>query len=161
MVRVRRNVCWPPDRILVCSGGLPYSIRVEKLAIRIAKAAGGELTILHVVEPVTLDYSLAQEVHTHWSTLLKTDTPQARHLQQVLQLAIESGVQARVLVHHGPIVEEIRKEMAANDYSLVAMGSVYSSHSLHSLYRPDVTALISASVDCPLLTARGGLTDTF
>lgn len=150
-----RDACWPLQNIIVCSGGLPYTIPVERLATRLAKAAGARLTFLHVVEPVMLDYPLAKEVHSHWEHLLQTDTPQARHLKQALDYAEQIGVEARVVVRHGLILHEILDEIRSGGYDLVGMGSTYSSTSLSRLFRPDVTALVSAAVDCPLLTQRG------
>lgn len=156
-----RDTCWPLKKILVCSGGLPYTIRLEKLAIHLAQAAGASLTVLHVVEPVTLDYSLAREVHDKWARLLETNTPQAQHLQHVLAAAEAAGVQAEVKLRHGQVVDEIIHEAELGNYDLVGLGSVYSSHSLRGLYRPDVTALVSAAVSCPILTMRGKAADTF
>lgn len=150
-----RDTCWPLQHILVCSGGLPYTIPVERLATRLAKTAGAQLTFLHVVEPITLDYPLAREIHSHWEHLLQTDTPQARHLKQALDFAGQNGVEARVVVRHGLILHEILDEIRRGGYDLVGMGSTYSSTSLSRLFRPDVTALVSAEVDCPLLTQRG------
>ncbi len=150
-----RDVCWPPQNIIVCSGGLPYTIPVERLATRLARAAGASLTFLHVVEPVMLDYPLAREIHSHWERLLQTDTPQARHLKQALDFAEQNDVKARVVVRHGLILHEILDEIRSGGYDLVGMGSTYSSTSLSRLFRPDVTALVSAAVNCPLLTQRG------
>jgi nucleotide-binding universal stress UspA family protein len=150
-----RDACWPLHNIIVCSGGLPYTKPVERLATRMAKTAGARLTFLHVVEPVMLDYPLAKEIHSHWEHLLQTDTPQARHLKQALDFAEQNGVEARVVVRHGLILHEILDEIRSGGYDLVGMGSTYSSTSLSRLFRPDVTALVSAAVDCPLLTQRG------
>jgi len=156
-----RDTCWPIKKILVCSGGLAYTIRLEKMAIELAKLSGAGLTILHVVEPVTLDYSLAREVQNHWTRLIETDTPQAHHLQKVLAAAKADGVDAHVAVRHGQVVEEILTEVKTGQYDLIGLGSVYSSHTLSGLYRPDVTALVAAAVACPILTMRGKQTDTF
>ncbi|HEY4693959.1 MAG TPA: universal stress protein [Bellilinea sp.] len=156
-----RDTCWPLKEIMVCSGGMAYTIRLEKMAIRLAKASGARLTLLHIVEPVTLDYSLAREMHDHWSELIETHTPQARHFIQSIAIAKEAGVEARLLVRHGQVVQEIIQEAKTGAYDMIGLGSAYSSRSLRGLYRPDVTALVSASVDCPILTMRGKASDTF
>jgi len=70
-------------------------------------------------------------------------------------------VEAEVILRHGQVVDEIINEVEHGDYDLIGLGSVYSSHSLRGLYRPDVTALVSAAVACPILTMRGKVTDTF
>ncbi len=160
LLRVQRP-CLPPRHILVCSGGLAYTIPLEKLSIQIAVAASARITIFHVVEPVTFEYPLAREVRDHWQELLKTDTPQARHLQSALRAAQQANVEARVLVRHGPLIHELFAEIRSGDYDLVAVGSTYSSHALSHLARPDVAALVTASFDCPVLTARGKISDTY
>ncbi len=153
LLRVRK-VVWPLSRILLCTGGLSYTTTLESLALQFAKAAGAKLTIFHVVEPVTFEYPTAHELALHWDTLLKTDTPQARNLKRALAQAQAAGVEAEVLVRHGAVVNEIAAEINSGKYDLIAMGSAYSSHSLSKLYRPDVTALVAASTDYPVLTMR-------
>ncbi len=160
MMRIQ-TPCLPPRSILVCSGGLAYSIPLERLSIQVAAAASARITFFHVVEPVTLEYPLAREVRDHWGELLKTDTPQSRHLQRALQEAQAANVEARVLVRHGPLIHELFAEIREGGYDLVAVGSTYSSHSLRHLTRPNVAVLVAASFDCPVLTARGRLSDSY
>jgi len=160
LLRVR-DTCWPLKELLICSGGMAYTIRLEKMAIRLAQASGGRLTFLHIVEPVTLDYSLAREVHDNWAKLADTHTPQARHFMQAAAAAKTAGVETRLVVRHGAVVQEIVREVHSGDYDMVGLGSTYSSRSLRGLYRPDVTALVSAAVDCPILTMRGKASDTY
>lgn len=156
-----RDTCWPLKELLVCSGGMGYTVRLEKFVLRLAQSAGARLTLLHIVEPVTLDYSLAREVHEHWAQLIDTHTPQARHFMQAVTAAKSAGVDARLVVRHGEVVKEIIQEVRAGSYDLVGLGSAYSSRSLRGMYRPDVTAMVSAAVDCPILTMRGAASDSY
>ena len=160
LIRVR-SACWPLRRLLICSGGLAYTIPLEKLAVALAQITGARLTFLHIVEPVTLDYALAREVAEHWETLQKTNTPQARHLSKALAHAHRAGVDAMVQVRHGAVIKNILDELAEGDYDLIGLGSAYSSHSLRKHYSADVTALVAAEVDCPLLTMRGSGQDSY
>jgi len=160
LLRIHR-LCSMPKKLLVCSGGLSYAIRVEKLAIQLARASAAQITFFHVVEPVTRDYPLARDVLNHWETLLKTNTPQARHLQCALDAARQAGLEARVLVRHGPLIHELFQEIHTGEYDLVAVGSAYSSQSLQHLTRPDVAPLIASAFDCPVLTARGKVGDSY
>jgi nucleotide-binding universal stress UspA family protein len=160
LMRVQR-ACLPPRHMLVCSGGLAYTIPLEKLAIQIASVFSAKITFFHVVEPVTLEYELSREIRDHWETLLKTDTPQAHHLNNARQAAQKAGVDARVHVRHGTLIHELFDEIRSGGYDFVAVGSAYSSHTLRHLTRPDVAALVAATFDCPLLTARGKITDTY
>lgn len=160
LLRIHRP-CSPPRRLLVCSGGLPYTIPLEKLTVQLAQANTAQITFFHVVEPVTRDYPLAREVLNHWETLLKTRTPQAMHLQSALTAAGQAGVEARVLVRHGPLIHELFDEIHTGGYDLIAVGSAYSSQNLRALTRPDVASLVAATFDCPVLTARGKISDYY
>lgn len=146
----------PLKHLLLCTGGLEYTTSLEHLGIYLAQATGARMTLLHVVEPVTLDYPLAREVHAHWQTLLETDTPQGRSLRQALEEAQAAGLSVTVNVRHGNTVHEILREIRTGDYDLVGMGSPYSAHSLRRLYLPNVTAEVAEAANCPVLAVRHG-----
>jgi nucleotide-binding universal stress UspA family protein len=144
----------PIRRILVCLGGLGYSMDVLHAALAVADPLQVSLAFLHVVEPVNLDYPLAQQVEAHWQDLLDTDTPQGRILKQALSEAAVLGMTPDVKLRHGHIVPEIIKEIESGDYDLVCMGSIYSSHGLRHLSLPNVTAEIAETAHCPVLVVR-------
>ncbi len=148
----------PLQRILVCSGGLSYALDAERLAVSLASLTGASLTLVHVVEPVTLDYPLAREVEAHWKSLLATDTPQGRNLQAAVKVAEQAGMSMDTRVRRGSPVREILREMRQECYDLVAMGSAYSSRSLRRLALPNVTAEVAEAALCPVLTVRAGST---
>jgi len=106
------------------------------------------------VEPVTLEYPVANEVKTHWSHLLETDTPQARRLKEALATLEGMGVAAEVHVRHGPVVHEILREIREGGYDLVGVGSPYAAQSLRRLYRPNVAVEVAEAADRPVLIAR-------
>jgi len=144
----------PIRKILVCMGGLGYAMDVFHEALAIASPLQASLSFLHVVEPVTLDYPLAQEVEAHWKDLVNTDTPQGRILRQALSETSDLGIAPEVKLRHGHIVPEILKEIETGDYDLVCMGSIFSSHSLRHLSLPNVTAEIAETVHSPILVVR-------
>ncbi len=144
----------PVRKILICMGGLGYAINVFHEALAIAVSLKASLTFLHVVEPITLDYPLAHEVEDHWQELLTTNTPQGNILRQVLKESQELEIQSAVRVRHGHIVPEILNEIELENYDLVCMGSMYSSHSLRHFALPNITAEIAETAGCPILTVR-------
>jgi len=144
----------PIRKVLICMGGLGYAMDVFHQALAIAQPLQASLSFLHVVEPVTLDYPLAQQVETHWKDLLNTETPQGRILRQALSESNESGMTTEVRLSHGHIVPEILKEIESGNYDLVCMGSIHSSHSLRHLSQPNVTAEIAETAHCPMLVVR-------
>ncbi|MGB9775186.1 MAG: universal stress protein [Anaerolineae bacterium] len=147
-------VHWRLERMLLCTGGLRYAAGVIRTGGHLARAFGATVTLCHVVEPVTLEYSVANQVKNHWSHLLETDTPQARRLREALETLEGMGVETEVRVRHGPVVHEILREIREGEYDLVGVGSPYSAHSLRRLYRPNVAVEVAEAAGRPVLIAR-------
>jgi nucleotide-binding universal stress UspA family protein len=160
MARIQRPILYVPkehlklQKVLVCMGGLGYADTVIQLSVRFAELTGAEVTLLHVVEPITLDYPTSHEIFEHLENIQETNTPQGRNLRAALQLIHAAGLTARLKVRKGSVVNEILDEISTGHYDLVGMGSAYSVHSLRHLYMPNVTAEVGESVPCPILTVR-------
>ncbi len=144
------------EHLLLCTGGLRYAEGVIRVGGTLARTFGATVTLLHVVEPVTLEYPLANEVREHWRELLETDTPQARRLKESLGTLREMGVGTEVRLRHGPVVHEILEEIREGDYDLVGVGSPYATRSLRRLYRPNVAVGVAEAAERPVLIARPG-----
>ncbi len=145
------------ERMLLCTGGLRYAEGVVRIGGWLARAFGATVTLLNVVEPVTLEYPVANQVKSHWSHLLETDTPQARRLREALETLRGMGVETEVRVRHGPVVHEILKEIREGEYDLVGVGSPYSARSLRRIYRPNVAVEVAEAAGRPVLIARAPL----
>lgn len=146
------------ENILVCFGGLGHALKAATLAIEIAAHLQAQLTFLHVVPPVDLNYPVAKEILDNWDHLLDTDTPPAQELRTAIKSAEEKGLSARVVFRHGHPIHQIRSELEESNYDLVCMGSSFSDQeSLRHLYAPNVTAEIAEAVNTPILTVRSTL----
>jgi nucleotide-binding universal stress UspA family protein len=146
----------PLRRILLCMGGLGYAQSVAQLCIGLARLVMAEITVFHVVEPMTLEYPLAKTVQEHLNDILDTDTPQGRNLRQAMEDIETAGVKAELRVHHGNPVHEILGEAENGNYDMIGLGSPYSAHSLRQMYMPNVTAEVAEAVGIPVLTVRLG-----
>ncbi len=144
----------PVKRIMVSVGGLGYEVNAERLALQIAAKCGAEVTFLHIVPPIELNYPTAETVSRNWQHITETDTPVGRNLRQSLASSKSLGVEASVKVRHGNVIEEIHAEVQEGGYDLLCMGSSYSVHSLRQMYSANVTAEIMDRVRCPVMTAR-------
>jgi nucleotide-binding universal stress UspA family protein len=160
MARIQGPILYVPrehlrlQKVLVCLGGLGYADTVIQLCVRFAGLTRAEVTLLHVVEPITLDYPTSHEIFEHLENIQETDTPQGRNLRAAMQLIHAAGLTARLKIRRGSVVNEITDEIAGGHYDLVGMGSAYSVHSLRHLYMPNVTAEVGENVPCPILTVR-------
>ncbi|MBN1146779.1 MAG: universal stress protein [Anaerolineales bacterium] len=156
IVYVRQASGLPLRRVLVCVGGLDYSRSIARLCLYLARAVGAEMTVLHVVELVTLEYPLARAVHEHWQDIIETDTPQGRNLKGIMQEIQSAGLRVTLKVRQGNPVHEILDEAQRGAYDLVGLGSPYSAHSLRHIYMPNVTAEVAEALGKPVLTVRLG-----
>ena len=112
------------------------------------------VTLLTVVPPVDLDYPEARKIRENWKNLAETDTIPGRSLREGLKKALEAGLEARIKVRHGAVVEQILEEEKEGSYELICMGSQSAARSLRQLYSPNVTADVAEISQCPILTVR-------
>jgi nucleotide-binding universal stress UspA family protein len=144
----------PLKKLLICIGGLGYEVTAEHLAMQMAVKNRAEITLLHIIPPLDLDYPTARTVSKNWQNLIETDTPIGQSLRQALEIAKNDGLTANVKARQGNVVEEILAEVKEGNYDLLCMGSSYSVNSLRQMYAPNVTAEIAEGAACPVLTAR-------
>jgi len=146
--------CLPLNKMLICVGGLGYEVAAESLAFQVAMKSTSEVTLLHVVPPINLDYPASRAARENWDHLVDTDTLTGRSLRTGLELAQSMGVKVSVTARQGKVQEEILDEIRRGNYDLICMGSPYSASIMRQLYNPNITADIAETVECPLLTAR-------
>jgi len=144
----------PLKKLLICMGGLGYEVTAEHIAMQMAMKSRAEITLLHIVPPMDLNYPTARTVSKNWQNLTATDTPVGRSIRQALEIAKNDGLAANVKARQGNVVEEILAEVKEGNYDLLCMGSVYSTNALRQLYAPNVTAEIAEGAACPVLSAR-------
>ncbi len=144
----------PLKKILICIGGLGYEVTAEHIAMQMAMKSRAEITLLHIIPQIDLNYPTAKTVSANWQNLTETDTPIGRSLRQALEIAKNDGLTANVKARQGNVVEEIMAEVKEGNYDLLCMGSIYSTNALRQLYAPNVTAEVAEDGLCPILSAR-------
>jgi nucleotide-binding universal stress UspA family protein len=144
----------PIKKILICIGGLGYEVTAEHIAMQMAMKSRAEITLLHIIPPIDMNYPTSKTVSAHWQNLTETDTPVGRSLRLALEVAKNDGLTANVKARQGNVVEEIMLEVKEGNYDLVCMGSLYSTNALRQLYAPNVTAEVADGAACPILSAR-------
>ncbi|HLA99358.1 MAG TPA: universal stress protein [Anaerolineales bacterium] len=142
------------ENILICMGGLGYSVSVQNLCLHLAKISHAKVTLLHVIEPVSFRYPISREVTSHWREVPETNTPQGRNLRRARQKFESAGIQVDSKIRRGNAVHEILEEIDHGEYDMVGLGSTYSAHSLRHAFLPNVTAEVAEAITCPVLTAR-------
>ena len=144
----------PMQKLLISLGGLGYEVDAEMLALKVAVQNKAEVTLLHIVPPVDLDYPTARVASENWRDLMNTDTVLGRNLRKAVETVEAAGLKATVDVRQGHVVEEITAALKAKEFDLLCMGSPYGGNPLRQLYAPNVTAEIAEAAYCPVLVAR-------
>jgi len=144
----------PVRKLLIAIGGLGYEVTAEHIAIQVALSSDAEITLLHVVPPVDLDYPTARAEREGWQHPADTNTPVGRSLRQSLEIARQNGLNVSVKGRQGNIVEQILAEIREGSCDLLCMGSPYSANTFRQLYTPNVTAEVAEAAGIPILTAR-------
>jgi nucleotide-binding universal stress UspA family protein len=141
--------------VLVCLGGLGYTVQAQRFAQRVAALTGAELTLLHVVPPLEMEYPVTQEIREDWRHVHESDTVIGRSLRKALKEAKKAGLRPQLRIRHGSVVEEILAEIAEGGYDLVCMGSPHGlDASLRQLFAPDVAAEVAEHGGVPVYVAR-------
>lgn len=148
------KACAPPERILICLGGLGYGLTVEHLGLEIAEKSGASITLMHVVPLIDMEYPESHNVLENWDHLEDTNTLLGRNLRTGLEMGQEAHLDTKVKIRRGNVIEEILAELKEGSYGLVCMGSQYSASGLRHYYTPNVTAEVAEAAECPVLTAR-------
>ncbi|MCL7452747.1 MAG: universal stress protein [Anaerolineae bacterium] len=165
------------DKMLLCTGGQARGLAVIEFGGRLARLAGAQATVLHVMsqlpaspvaedQPTVLD-SMSRlpampsglaghldDLEFSAEDLIADKTPEGKHLQQALGILAELGVSARALVRHGLVVDEVADEACGTDYDLIAVGA-HGAKGWMRLLLDDVTQEIMHScLDRPILVVK-------
>lgn len=115
----------PPDdigKILICTGGHLVSLNAVSVGIRIAQGTGSQATILHVASGAPAMYTGLPAIEEDLSHVLSRDLPLSSHLKEAAALAKQAGVEARLELRHGLVVEEILRACDVYPHDLIVIG---------------------------------------
>jgi nucleotide-binding universal stress UspA family protein len=116
----------PPEeicQILICTGGHDESDNAIEWGIHLAKETNDQATILHVVSSPPAMYTGLDEIEEDLSEVLARDVPLSHHLKKAAQLAEKHGVQAKLELRHGLVIEEILRSAEINSHDLIVIGA--------------------------------------
>lgn len=142
-------------RILVCTAGGAPGLRDVAFTAPIAAAAGAELTVLHVMSQIALvETADPRDLAASAEELIARDTPEGRHLAQARARLLEAGVEPRLKVRHGLVLDEIAAEVREAEHDLVVVGATLA-RGLRRLLLDDVTAEVRSALDTAVLVVPG------
>jgi nucleotide-binding universal stress UspA family protein len=139
-------------RVLVSTGGSPWSDNAVKYAISLAKDYGLELIILHVLAE-TPPYFIA-EAGTSLDSLLESSEEAGQHIvAEAASWAEDARVQHETLLIWGRVPEVICQVARERDCDLIVVGS-RGLTGFKRLMLGSISNAVAAKATCPVLVVK-------
>ncbi len=153
-VLVVQNAPQKIEQMLICTGGMEVAQPVIESGARIARAAGAQVTLLHVAGTIPSMYTGLNEIDKSLSELLKSDTPIAKHLRSGAEILTRHEVNADLMLRHGLVASEILREAHKSSQDMIVMGAKERGLRLKQFILDDVVGKVIESAPCPVLMVR-------
>lgn len=139
------------ESILTCSSAGPTSLKTIRFAAGLARALGASVTLLHVMSQVALREDATQEdLVAEAEELMARDAREGVHLGSMLEILREEGVDARAVVRHGLVVEEIAAEARDGEFDMLIVGA-HTTGDIAGLLTSDLSEQIMLAANRPIL----------
>lgn len=144
------------DSILVGSAAGPESEETVRFAARLARALNASVALLHVMSQVALEeHARAADLEAEAEELMERDAREGVHLENMLEILHQEGVEAKALVRHGLIVDEIVAEAKDGHFDMLAIGA-HTVPGVEGLLSSDLSEQIMLSAERPILIVHQG-----
>lgn len=138
------------NRILVCTAGRAADRPLIEKSASLAKEAKSKVMLLFVSDPVPVMYTGLKTMEETLAELLESDTLQAQELKWSVQHFKDEGVEAKLKLRSGIVIDEIHHEINEGDYDLVIVGAQTENNFWNELLvgniTGDIVELSSSSV---------------
>jgi nucleotide-binding universal stress UspA family protein len=141
-------------RMLICSAGGRYIDSSLPLMAQIAHGMQAAVTLLHVMPEPPAIYAGLSRLEETADVLLASRSELGLSLSRQQQTFTQLGVKAEVRLRHGPVLEQILRELKTGDYDVVVTGSA-PSRSLRTYVLGDISREIVNQANCAVLVVRG------
>ncbi len=136
-------------KIMVATGGSPWSTRAVEYAVNLAKELGAQLLVLHVVTSPSFISELLASVPFD----RELEEKGKEILDRALALARERGIEAKAILKKGSVAENIVIGAAEEGVDLLVLGS----RGEKGIVRGGLGAIasrVAASAPCPVLIMK-------
>lgn len=143
-------------KILICTEGARHGAADFERAALIAKTFGARLDVLHVVSQMGLTDKGRAEIEDDLRDFLHSDAPEAEHLRDLDARLRDHGLQGKVHVRAGLVVEEILDTIRENGHDLLVIGA-HDIAAPHAHLYEDLASLILRNSPISTLVVRDRL----
>jgi nucleotide-binding universal stress UspA family protein len=133
-----------------------HDLPIEK-GIMLAKIAGAEVTVLHVMSQIALDDGFyVGQLRLTAEEAITQQTREGMGFKRILESADRQGVNAQVRIRYGLVEDEIVKEVVDGNYDLLVLGAhtTPEERRWEELLLEDVTNTVLLDTRCPVLIVR-------
>jgi nucleotide-binding universal stress UspA family protein len=133
-----------------------HDLPIEK-GLDLARIAGAEVTILHVMSQIALDDGFyVGQLRLTAAEAMTQQTREGLGFMRILEIADRQGVAAQLRIRYGLVEDEIVKEVVEGNYDLLVLGAHASTKELRweELLIEDVTNTVLLDTRCPVLIVR-------
>jgi nucleotide-binding universal stress UspA family protein len=155
-VLVAGGDCQRLSKFLVCTGGKRYIEAAVQLTGQIAAAAGGSVTLLHVMAEPPAIFADMVRLEEDVEALLAAGSELGQNLRAQKESLERMGVRAEVRVRHGIVLDEVFAELHDGGHDMIVTGSSHARGALRHYIMGDLTRSIVNRAHCPVLVARPG-----
>lgn len=142
------------DNMLVCSAAGSTSDETIRFAGKVARALGASVTLLHVMSQVALERDAHMvDLAAKAEDLMESEAREGAHLDRMLDILREEGGEARAIVRHGSVVEEITAQAQKGSFDILAIGA-HTTSGIGSLLVDDLTEKIMLAANRPVLVVQ-------
>jgi len=144
------------QRIIYATDFSPASLAAFRQALRLAKATGGELTILHVLlSPASMFVAGGYVTQQTWDLIAADVRSRAgEEMDRLVKRAVDTGVRATPLFVEGGIpAEEIVRAAEQAKAEVLVLGT-HGRTGVAKMLLGSVAARVVATAPCPVLTVR-------
>jgi nucleotide-binding universal stress UspA family protein len=144
------------QRITYASDFSPASLAAFPQALRLAKATGGELTILHVLlSPASMFVAGGYVTQETWDLISADIQSRANEeMDRLVKRALDAGVRATPLFVEGGIpAEDIVRAAEQSKTDILVLGT-HGRTGVMKMLLGSVAARVVATATCPVLTVR-------
>jgi nucleotide-binding universal stress UspA family protein len=141
---------WPLQRILLVLSGDAGDHAAVDWALRLARPAVADVTVLAVVPPVPGMYRGLSRMEQTLRSLLTTDTALGNQMRQAGARLVEAGVESTLRLRQGSPEHQVCREVAESAHDLIVMATNPCRWWLRRLKGDPVCWLLSR-IDRPLL----------